>query len=226
MSKLSWDPVEYYKDVEVAERYDRARFSTLSGRVFNRLEKLNIRRAFRDLPRSLTIVDIPCGTGRLSEVLVDMGFRVIGVDISPAMLEVARRKLAGREDRFETVVCDARRLPQLGRHFDAALCARVLMHFPLQEQIEFLRGIVSATDRRVVFTQSYSTAYQRLRRQVKRLLGHQKPSAYPIDGSELRALMQGTGLKEQRRHRVLPAISESIAVVASVEVGSGAVESP
>lgn len=225
MSKLSWDPVEHYKDVEVAERYDRERFSRFSGRVFNRLEKLNIRRAFQDLPSGSTVVDIPCGTGRLSEVLVDMGLRVVGVDISPAMLEVARGKLADREDRFETVVWDARRLPELGRRFDAALCARVLMHFPLEEQIEFLRGVVSATDRRVVFTQSYSTGYQRLRRDAKRWLGQPEPAGYPITESELRILLREAGLKEQRRHRVLPAISESVAVVAGVEGGALVAES-
>lgn len=41
-------------------------------------------------------VDVGCGTGRISRLLVEAGARrVIGVEPAPAMLEVARRQLAG-----------------------------------------------------------------------------------------------------------------------------------
>lgn len=213
VNRRDWNPVEHYKDIEIAERYDADRFASLAGRVFDALEKRNIRKTFRDLPVSARIVDIPCGTGRLAEVLLDCGYHVTGIDVSPAMLEVARRKLARFGDRFSTQVCDARKLGDLGKSFDAALCARVLMHFPLSEQITFLGSIAAVISGRVVFTQSYDTPYQRSRRWFKQLLRHQKSTSYPITESALQKLLAETGLREVRRLRVLPLVSEAIAVI-------------
>jgi SAM-dependent methyltransferase len=210
----NWDPAEHYKDIEIARSYDRSRFTSLAGRTFNRLEKAIIRRAFQELDRDAVIVDVPCGTGRLAEELVSAGHRVCGIDISPAMLAVAREKMGGREDRFETIVHDARRLPELGRQFDAALCARVLMHFPLPEQIDFLRGVASISKGRVVFSQGIDNGYHRLRRGLKRLLGNQAPAVYPLTEAQIGELLAGAGLREVRRHYVLPAVSEAFVIVA------------
>ncbi len=87
--RLTWDPTVHYKDVDVAQRYDDERFARLTGRLFNALEKAYIARAFANVPAGARILDLPCGTGRLAEVLLDRGLDVHGVDISPAMLEVA-----------------------------------------------------------------------------------------------------------------------------------------
>lgn len=212
---MDWDPITHYKDVAVAERYDRERFSRLTGRVFNALEKFSMRRAFRAMPRTAVVMDLPCGTGRFAEVLLDEGFKVVGIDISPAMLEVARRKLTRFGDRFQTRVAD---ILELAKHeqkrYDVALCARVLMHFPLDEQVTFLRSVAKLTTGRVVFTQSLSTPYQRFRRRIKRVLGNPPPASYPITESELATLLSGAGLKEVGRLRPMALITEAIYVIA------------
>jgi 2-polyprenyl-3-methyl-5-hydroxy-6-metoxy-1,4-benzoquinol methylase len=211
---LNWDPTNHYKEVAVAERYDRERFSSVSGKVFNRLEKKAVRSAFDDVPRGTTVLDVPCGTGRLAEPLLARGLSVHGVDISPAMLDVAKRKLARFGSSFATQAIDVRELSSVQpKSFDVALCARVLMHFPLEGQIEFLRAVVQLARGRVVFTQSYSSPYQRMRRKVKRALGNQPPSAYPINEKELKQLLEGAGLKERRRILVAPLISEAAVFV-------------
>ena len=212
---MDWDPVTHYKDVAVAERYDRERFAGLPGRIFNALERRTLRRAFASIDRSLQVLDLPCGTGRLAETLLEDGYRVVGVDISAAMLEVARRKLQRFESRFSTHVGDVRDLArsEAGK-YDVALCARVLMHFPLEEQIEFLRCVAVLAKGTIVFSQSLSTPYQRTRRRVKKALGNAPPAVYPITEAQLKVLLKGSGLREVRRHRLCPPISEAILVVA------------
>jgi len=210
----NWNPSEHYKASEIAVDYDRQRFSSLAGRTYNWLEKRLVRRAFADLPKTAAVADIPCGTGRLAEVLLESGFHVTGIDIAPTMLEVAQRRLQRFADRFEIKALDAKQLPASGLKFEAVLCARVLMHFTLPEQIIFLRSVAAVTKQRVVFTQGLDTPYQRLRRQLKRLLRHQSPAVYPLTPSELRTLVESAGLREIRRCRLLPALSEAVLVVA------------
>jgi 2-polyprenyl-3-methyl-5-hydroxy-6-metoxy-1,4-benzoquinol methylase len=214
---MDWDPVTHYKDIAVAERYDRERFSRATGRMFNALEKVHIRRAFKDVPRDATVMDLPCGTGRFAEVLLEQGFKVTGIDISPAMLHVAQRKVQRFGDKFETRVADVRELAkQEQKRYDVALCARVLMHFPLEEQITFLRSVAALTRRRVIFTQSLSTPYHRTRRSLKKLIGNPPPAMYPINEAELKALLAGAGLREVRRIRPMALVTESIFVIADL----------
>lgn len=209
-----WNPAAYYKNEDIAGNYDRERFTSLAGRVFNALEKRLVRKAFAGIAAGARVGDVPCGTGRLAEVLLEQGFEVTGVDISAQMLATARARLAAFGDRFHTQVADAKALAQAGIGFDAVLCARVLMHFPLDEQIEFLRGVVAATKGRVVITQGIDTPYQRLRRGIKRLLRNQNPASFPLRPRDVDRLLRETGLKEIRRYYVLPIVSEAFILVA------------
>lgn len=219
-NRQNWNPSEHYKNAGVAESYDGTRFSSLAGRMFNALERRLIQKALAGLPRSSVVGDIPCGTGRLAETVLSLGFTVIGVDISAQMLDVARRRLERFGDRLHTEVCDARQLPASSLRFDAALCARVLMHFPLEEQIAFLRGVVAVTRGRVIITQGLDTAYHRMRRGLKRVLRHQNPASYPLTAQDLARLLRESGLREVRRYPLLPLISESLVIVAEPQAGS------
>ena len=212
---MDWDPVLHYQEIAVAERYDRERFSSVAGKVFNRLEKHYVALAFKDHPAGTEILDLPSGTGRLAEALLDKGFRVMGVDVSPAMLEVAKRKLSAHGENYKTQVLDIFNLPDnVMPQYDVALCARVLMHFDLKDQIRFLRNVARMTRKEVVFTQSLSTPYHRARRGFKRLIGNQASAASPITSAELSELLAGSGLKEVRRLRPSRLLTEEIIVVA------------
>jgi SAM-dependent methyltransferase len=221
---LNWNPREHYKDNRVAETYDSTRFDSLPGRVFDRLERRALLRALAGVPAGSEIVDLPCGTGRLAAALLAAGYRVTGIDISPAMLGQAARRLAGFGERFAWRVGDAVDLPPPAQPFAAALCARILMHFPLDQQVAFLRGVARQTDGLIVFNQSYASRYQRARRQLKRLLGHPEPVAYPLSEVDIGRLLEGAGLRERRRHWVAPGLSEAFFLVAEKTPASAAHE--
>ena len=63
-----------------------------------------------------SVLDVPCGDGRLTLGLANAGYAATGIDISALEIEHARERSAGT--RFE--VGDLRSLPDLGR-FDAVL---------------------------------------------------------------------------------------------------------
>jgi SAM-dependent methyltransferase len=70
------------------------------------------------------ILELACGTGRLLLPLASQGYRLTGVDVSPAMLERARHKLAaaGLSDHVVLVEQDMRELA-LDRRFNLAFAA-------------------------------------------------------------------------------------------------------
>ncbi len=73
----------------------------------------------RFAPAAARVVDLACGTGNVSFALHRLGYEVMGVDRSEAMLEIARGKAA--DTSVEFVQQDLRQLGGLGP-FDAATC--------------------------------------------------------------------------------------------------------
>jgi SAM-dependent methyltransferase len=68
-----------------------------------------------------SILDVPCGEGRLSLELASRGFRVTGVDVTKAVLEDARRVATERRLEVAWHRRDMRELPWL-EAFDGAFC--------------------------------------------------------------------------------------------------------
>jgi SAM-dependent methyltransferase len=75
--------------------------------------------AFSFSPTS--VLDLACGTGSMSLLLARSGFLVTGVDFSPTMLEVAKRKLAAANLYARFVEGDMRDFT-LDEPVDAAIC--------------------------------------------------------------------------------------------------------
>jgi SAM-dependent methyltransferase len=77
------------------------------------------------------ILDAGCGNGRYSRFLLrqaDADAAITGFDLSPRMLDRARRRL--HSDRVSHAVADLTRLPYGDGHFDAIVCGWVLEHLP------------------------------------------------------------------------------------------------
>jgi ubiquinone/menaquinone biosynthesis C-methylase UbiE len=92
------------------------------------LESRPVERAVLDLFAEMTlavaveVADVGCGTGRLLPYLASRGLSPRGVDLSPGMVEVARREHPG----FAYEVADLRELP-----FEAASLVGVVCWFSL-----------------------------------------------------------------------------------------------
>ncbi|MDD5627721.1 MAG: hypothetical protein PHU21_01560, partial [Elusimicrobia bacterium] len=69
------DKRAYYRDPQVALRYEAARFGSPAGRLTQESELAALRGAFR--PRD-KIVELACGTGRLLRALRAEGWDVWG----------------------------------------------------------------------------------------------------------------------------------------------------
>ena len=79
-------------------------------------------------PVGASVLDVGAGTGAMSLLAADMGYRVTALDLSPEMLDHARRKAERRGLRMETVVGRATQPPP--GPFDAVLERHVLWTTP------------------------------------------------------------------------------------------------
>jgi len=80
----------------------------------------------------LTLLDVGCGSGRLSRRLFEQGFSVLGIDISPGAIHAARQRTVaadavGRSLRFEEADVAADDPPRLdGGPFHVVVCQLVI----------------------------------------------------------------------------------------------------
>ena len=90
-------------------------------------------RAMRLIPKSHSVLDIPCGGGRVFLRLAQQGYTVAAADLSDAMLEYAREnaKQAGLDCPVEKKDIDQLDYPE--KSFDTIICFRLFQHFPTEE---------------------------------------------------------------------------------------------
>ena len=72
------------------------------------------------------ILEIGCGTGRISKIFATNNYFLTGVDVSENMLSIAEKKAKSENWNFKPVLADARKLPFSDNQFDMAYTVHVL----------------------------------------------------------------------------------------------------
>jgi SAM-dependent methyltransferase len=138
---------EFYSRPDVAREYDRQRFGGLSGARVNERE-LEIVESL--LPPSGRVLDLACGTGRLTHRLAARGYDVVALDSSPAMLRHTLSSFTSDEPALSpglslsnglskgptpdpvafALLADAFHLPFRDGTLDAVVAMRLFFHYP------------------------------------------------------------------------------------------------
>ncbi|MDH4197118.1 MAG: class I SAM-dependent methyltransferase [Candidatus Aminicenantes bacterium] len=122
-------------DQRLVDRRERRITQKLLAAALSRAEKSAPRGAARGSPP--LVLDVPCGYGRLSVLVLEQGARLVAGDISLHMVERALQNVAGRgpaEQWTAGVVTDLTKgLPFRGGAFDAAIVMRLFHHLHRSE---------------------------------------------------------------------------------------------
>ena len=87
--------------------------------------------AERAVLKGARVVDVGCGGGLLSEAMASAGADVVGIDLAPAVLEVARLHLLESGLKVDYRETGAEALAQtMGGEFDVVTCLEMLEHLP------------------------------------------------------------------------------------------------
>jgi ubiquinone/menaquinone biosynthesis C-methylase UbiE len=107
-------------------KYSAPLYDFFAGRLSVFLDRTRMRLA--PPLQGMNVLDVGCGTGSDLKLYHQAGCRVHGVDLSPAMLKVARRKLGKSADLR---LCDAADMPYEDDFFDLVLATYTLheMHY-------------------------------------------------------------------------------------------------
>jgi SAM-dependent methyltransferase len=128
-----------------ATKYDRE----LHKRISSYFERRAIRSALAITGvHDATVLDVPCGAGRLTPLLLPASSLLVSCDYSPAMLRVFRR--AYREPCFVGSAFD---LPFPDRAFDVVFSARLSHHIASDDRrADYLREIMRISRSWVIAT--------------------------------------------------------------------------
>ncbi len=170
MKDTSFQPAEHYQNSDVAERYDRERFTSQAGQSGHRREVAAIEKAMSLVTDAQTALDIPCGTGRITQFLLERGLRVTGGDISEEMIAVAKAKLKSHGERVDYRTIDLRNLDFSDDAFDVVTCVRLFGHVPGDVRVEMLREMKRVTRKWILVNYFRSTAIVRAKRWLKRCI--------------------------------------------------------
>ena len=110
---------------------------------FTRLQADFLVKALR-LEAGARVLDVPCGEGRLALDLAARGFRLHGVDLTPAYIDTARARARERGLGAEFAVADMRDLPGDGS-FDGAFCfGNSFAYLDDAGNFEFLKAVAAS----------------------------------------------------------------------------------
>lgn len=130
----------------------------------------------------LRVLDVCTGTGEIALRCARRGADVTGVDVTPEMLEKARRKARALPVRLECL--DARRLPFGEREFDVAVLSLALHDMPRRVRLEVLREAARVARERLVIVEYAFRGAPLVRRVLVRLVASFETAYLPRFAAE------------------------------------------
>lgn len=113
-----------YQDRAIVDSYDRLRYYGFGGRYKNRRLRRVIGEIVQSVPLQGPVLDLPCGTGRIDNWLLQLPVRVIAADISNEMLTKTREKTRPTPMWLGLVRADACHLPFPSRSIECVFSIR------------------------------------------------------------------------------------------------------
>lgn len=191
---LDLDPIAaLYPD---PDRFLRRREGDLATRAKRLGKRLGERRALRKVlsacGRLETVLDCPCGMGRLFDTWTARGMSVTGLDRSPAMVEAARERLRDLDREGHIVQGRLTDLDHaVARQFDLVASIRFVYYFDGPARPEVLR-LLARRSRRWVLVQ-YKTSETWKGRRNRRQGRNQ--GKHLLSKAEIRAELTQAGLR-------------------------------
>jgi len=210
----------FYRDGAIAQGYDSQyrsfHLSGLRARIVGWWEVRAFLRLIRHAPLGGDVLDLACGTGRYTELLLGHGYRVCGLDIAVEMMALAKRRLTPSPDLSFWINGDGERLPFADGRFAGATCMRLFHRTPPAVRLRMLGEIKRVCRDWAIMFFGMTTPWLRLRHALRSgLIPGRVSNPYPISPIELRRELESLGFTIKDCVWVLPYLTEGMLVFAN-----------
>jgi SAM-dependent methyltransferase len=211
----------HYQNVEVARRYAEGYCGPLTLRriptkVIAAREVFCVAAALRRCGHGMRrVLDVPCGTGKLSALLCShAGELLVGCDISAEMLSIARdpNARAGKK-KVLFARADATALPYPDASFDCVVCLRLLHRIPPPIRLAIVKELARVSSHYLIVSFARETTWQKFRMRIRRFLTKSESCAFPASKEEISTLSALGGMVAKKAWSVLPVLSGGVVML-------------
>jgi len=162
---------QLYQNKTYAAGYEKTRFKGFYGRFRNWNTKRVISKLLRFTGREGFALDIPCGTGRLSHLILKSGYKWIGGDISLEMMMESRKRMNGFEESFSNIRLDAEAMAFKDDTIDCVFSIRFIYHIPVEIRYRMLQEMRRITKKWLIIDYNYPNRFKEMARRIGSLFG-------------------------------------------------------
>jgi len=204
------------------DTYARTRYNKADQRFVHRREQNILRRYLSRTGRSSQVIlDVPCGYGRFSELLLDFSSRVLGSDLSLSMVQTMLDRSPGSRSKLWGVVGNAvSGLPFRASSVSGIVSVRLFQHLHTRAEREALLREFARLARDFVVLSYYRwnvlhAAHRRFRRKFKST----QTTICMVSRAEFLESIRKAGLEVMHESAVLPGLHAHHFVLLRVKNG-------
>ena len=187
------------------QNYERVKSDPVSAQLYTnrkprkqQFEMQMVSEAMQMLPpeRVRTVLDAPCGVGRISLFLSQKGFEVTAVDLGEAAVSITESLLIENRQEVKVVCQDIQNMGFKDGAFDASICFRLLHHFSqARAQQELIDELCRVSSDFVVISYFSTHSVTTMRRKLRKFLSGKPIKQNPISLAQLKSLFGRNGFE-------------------------------
>jgi len=189
-----------YQNERYAVGYEKTRFQGIYGRFKNWNTKRVISKLIRFTGKKGLALDIPCGTGRLSHLIIQNGYKWIGADISLEMMMESRKRMNGLEGSFWNIRLEAETMALKDSSIDCVFSIRFIYHIPVEMRYRMLKEMRRVTKKWLIIDYNYPNRFKEMARRIGSLF-RGRPIKKRITLQEVSRELRENGFKI---HKAIP----------------------
>ncbi|OGV76330.1 MAG: hypothetical protein A3I83_05265 [Methylotenera sp. RIFCSPLOWO2_02_FULL_45_14] len=153
-------------------------------------------RAFSIIPKTLEVIDLPCGGGRVFLRLASHGYKVRAGDLSPEMIKIAQKNADEAGLGITVDHADVENLHYADKSIDAIVCFRLFQHFPTPAiRQRAVREMCRVAKQYVVMSYFSPYSYTQAKLILREKLGGRKLRKYPTSLKEVEGYFANSGYR-------------------------------
>jgi len=111
------------------EEYRKTRYKGIDQRIINKKERKILEKIFESIEeKNISVLDIPCGYGRFSELLLKKSLNLTSADVSFPMVLTTRKYSPPTNSPHHFLVGDIKHLPLKDNSFGCIVTIRLFQH--------------------------------------------------------------------------------------------------